>query len=118
MSFKSAIVPQRTTQAPTQKSRVMGSWKNKITATELLEERANCDFDLEDFRQALTRKEVHDVFEQAQKDMREHPTLANSPDYYEMTPEEKQLMWFKKLNYIWFKMPEARKRYFIEHPNP
>jgi len=26
------------------KKRVLGSWKNKITATELIEERANCNF--------------------------------------------------------------------------
>jgi hypothetical protein len=37
--------------------RQAGSWKNKITATELLEERANCDFDQKDLLQGVLGKE-------------------------------------------------------------
>jgi acyl-CoA oxidase len=50
-------------------------------------------------------------------DIAEHEGARTPHDYYEMTPAEKQEMWFKKLNYIWFQMPEKRKRYFIANPN-
>lgn len=44
--------------------------------------------------------------------MIDHPYICNTPEYYEFNPEEKQLHWFKKLNYIWFNMPEKRHLYF------
>lgn len=47
--------------------------------------------------------------------MKDHPAIANKREYYEMTPAEKQFMWFKKLHYIWFNMPEKRELYF--NPN-
>jgi hypothetical protein len=34
--------------------------------------------------------------------MTEHKEWATPPEYYEMTSAEKQEMWFKKLNYMWF----------------
>ena len=52
------------------------------------------------------------------KDIADHKDgIASPPDYYEMTPAEKQTLWFKKLNYIWFNMPEKRKKYFIANPS-
>lgn len=45
-------------------------------------------------------------------DMAKHPEIASCPEYYEMDPSEKQKWWFKKLNYIWFNMPEKREKYF------
>ena len=45
--------------------------------------------------------------------MADHPAIGGTHKYHEMTREEKQLWWFQKLNYIWTKMPEARKRYFF-----
>ena len=49
--------------------------------------------------------------------MKNHPEIASTPEYYEMTSAEKQTWWFKKLNYMWFKIPERRKNYFIMNPS-
>jgi len=93
----------------------MGSWRKKITATELEVERANNKVDAMDLKMAFNEDAVKE-FEIYHKDIIENPALAASPQYYEMTTEEKQLSWFKKLNYIWTQMPEARKRYFLMQP--
>lgn len=33
-----------------------------------------------------------------------------------MNPDEKQLMWMKRLNHLYFKSPESKKKYFEEEP--
>lgn len=119
LSSFATVGPQKLT-ANTQtktKERVMGSWKNKVTATELVEERANCDFDRDDLAQGLLGDELLTLVYDTQNDMKEYPAIAIDQTYYEMTPTEKQIMWFKKLNYIWFNMPEKRKKYFITNPS-
>ena len=47
----------------------MGSVKNKVTATELVEERANCDFDRDDLVQSILGEEVMKIIYDAQDDM-------------------------------------------------
>lgn len=90
----------------------MGSWKNKITASEFVEERARCDFDREELAKCLIGEETMGIINETMDDMRDHPEIASCPEYYEMDPAEKQKWWFKKLNYIWFNMPEKREKYF------
>jgi acyl-CoA oxidase len=69
--------------------RVPGSVKNKITATEILEERAKCDFDQKQmeiifFHDKVTLKAYREV----QDDMDKYPEIANTHKFYEMTREE------------------------------
>ena len=45
-------------QLAAKNDRVMGSWKNKITASEFVEERARCDFDQSELRDCLIGKET------------------------------------------------------------
>ena len=56
--------------------RVMGSWKNKITATEFVEERANCDFDKEDLALSVLGEERLNIVNDVQNDMIKHPAIA------------------------------------------
>lgn len=49
---------------------------------------------------------------------REDPIFANHHKFYEMTPKEKKLYQFKKLNQIWNKYPEKRKEFFQGYDRP
>lgn len=84
--------------------RVLGSMKNKVVAPELLEERANCNFDQAEMKQVMSPI-MNEVIEQCAKDIKEDPWLAQtvSHKYYEMTREELHLMWMKKMHYLWNK---------------
>ena len=75
--------------------------KNKITATEFIEERAKCDFNMQDLAVGILGEETKNYFDEIMKDIADHKDgIASPPDYYEMTSAEKQTLWFKKLNYI------------------
>ena len=97
--------------------RVQGSIKNKVTATELVEERARCNFDKEELKAMfMTDPEGKHIMEKALKDQMEDPNLALTHKFYEMEPAERQLMWMKKLNYLWFN--KDRKFYFTDGNSP
>ena len=66
----------------------MGSWRKKITATELEVERANNKIDAMDLKMAFNEDAVKE-FEIYHKDIIDNSALAASPQYYEMTNEEK-----------------------------
>ena len=69
--------------------RTAGSIKNKVTATELLEERAKCNFDKSQMiEQFYHEKWIHETFSAIAKDMNDYPELANTHKFYEMTPAE------------------------------
>lgn len=76
-----------TTSQP--KPRVAGSWKNKITCSEFVEERAICDFDKEDLANGLYGAQFRKITRDAYQDMEDHPEIASHPSYYEMSPIEK-----------------------------
>lgn len=44
------------------------------------------------------------------------PKLQTTHKTFEMTPQEKQEAWFKKLNYLYFRSAESRQKYFFERP--
>ena len=54
---------------------VGGSIKNKITAPELLEERARCDFDQEELAVAFMGRDIYDDLQYSQKVFMKHPDL-------------------------------------------
>lgn len=73
----------------TKKIKVAGSIKNKITATELEEERKNCDFD----KREMTRFFWHDMsvykmFQDEADLMEKHPEYGSTHKFYEWTPQE------------------------------
>ena len=82
---------------------VLGSMKNKIVATELLEERAKGEGnDKEELRNAFwIEKWIYDEVMIDSKQMEDHPEFANSHHYYEYSSEEAQAAWRKKLNFAW-----------------
>ena len=91
-----------------------GSVKNKIVAPELIKERQNhCNFDRTELKNMFwvdeDSKRVHD---KCHYDIENDSNLNLTHKFYEMTNEEKQQMWMKKLKYLWFKSPESRKLYF------
>ena len=86
-------------QTPT---RVQGSIKNKIVATELVEERNKCNFDQKElYYLYYADPEVLKLKDKCEHDAETDPILANTHKYYEWTPKEIQENWMKKLNRAW-----------------
>jgi len=83
-------------------NRVQGSIKNKTVATELVEERQRLDFDQEEmFRIFESDPVTRDIYLKSKEHIENDPELKLTEKYYEMTPQEKYFMWFKKLNHLW-----------------
>ena len=79
--------------------RVAGSVKNKVVATELVEERKNLNFDqAEIFKFYNHDPNAPKDYEYMLNHMRTNPDFANTHKYYDMTREEKMHHWMKKLN--------------------
>jgi hypothetical protein len=70
---------------------IEGSWKNKIVASCLQEERDKQDFKLgpfESITNGVLHKEHYQKAREAQEFVENHPILRNTHDWYEMTREE------------------------------
>ena len=93
-----------------EKIRVLGSVKNSIIATELVEERRKCDFDQNEIKSLLVDPEAKKIMDKTKYDLENDPKLKFTHKYYEWTPQEIQQMWMQKLNYLWFH--KDRKFYF------
>ena len=90
---------------------MLGSWKNKIVAPELLKERANINFDTAEMKRLFrSEEEITKLSEKVMEDIENDDQMALTHKYYEMTREEIQLMWMKKINHIWFN--KDREFYF------
>ena len=88
-----------------------GSWKNKIVAPELLKERSNINFDTAEMNRLFrSEDQITKLSEKVIEDIETDPKLALTHKYYEMTREEIQLMWMKKINHLWFN--KDREFYF------
>jgi len=101
--------------ASTKREKVHGSMANKVVASDLQEERDKCNFDQKELYNLFTPFERENRAQVA-KDQIEDPELHLTHTYYEMTVEEKQKMWMKRINHLWFKGEEYRKRYFFTRP--
>ena len=62
----------------------------------------------------MPNKELEEKKKSYEDDRDSDPKLRLHHGYYEMTVEEKQLEWYKKLNYMYFRSPESKKMYFNE----
>lgn len=70
-------------------NRVQGSIKNKIVATELVEERAKCNFDQEElYNIYYSDPNIREMRQRTDRDIDSDPILANTHKYYEWTPKE------------------------------
>jgi hypothetical protein len=69
---------------------VPGSIKNKIVNTDLLEERANRDFDQTEMRNLLHDQEQMRFYDKVFDDMRDHPEIANTHKFYDMSREDQK----------------------------
>ena len=74
-------------QKPTKKA-VRGSWKNKLVASELADERAKCDFNKKEALDILWPAIQIAKINDASQKMDEHPELANTHKFYDMTRSE------------------------------
>ena len=94
--------------------RVSGSVKNKITASELVEERKGLDFDVLEFRKVAGGEDMlwNEFCDKLKNLMEEHPEIANKQEFHEWTPSEKIKWWYKRINHLWYKAPERRKELF------
>ena len=78
-----------------------GSWKRRITAPELIKERGKCNFDMgEALSQMLQPDQSQQVAALTAK-LDEHPELANTHKYYDMTRAEMQKEWMRKTNFAY-----------------
>ena len=82
--------------------RAQGSVKNKIVASELVEERANGrHFDKEEMGMAFWKWEwVIDKMRDDFKLMEKHPIMANTHKFYDSTKHEIHRNWMKKINFM------------------
>ena len=91
----------------------MGSMKNKIVATELIEERAKCNIDQYELLVLFAGSvEQAEILVQEQKIILDDPGMQTEFEFYDMTREEQMYYWMKKLNYLWFNKPKQRAAYF------
>ena len=69
---------------------VYGSIKNKVTASDLIKERANCDFDPNYGKgmMAIADEHYRQRFVEAVEFTQNDPVMKNSHKFYEMTREE------------------------------
>jgi len=92
----------QTSTHTTKTPRVTGSIAKKQVASELAEERANLNFDQQELFHIFESDQLtRDIGTKAKEDLENDPNLHLTEKYYEMTPQEKLEMWFKKLNYLW-----------------
>ena len=80
---------------------VKGSWKNKIVATTLADERAKCDFDQQEALEIIWRPVQISRLKEAADAMDKYPELANTHKFYDMTRAEAQKHWLKKTNFAY-----------------
>jgi hypothetical protein len=75
-----------------QKQPTPGSWKNKIVASDLQDERDKCDFDAKKGNgfEGILNQEYILRFKDALSFMESDPILENTHKFYDMTKEE---MW-------------------------
>ena len=68
-------------------------------------ERSRCNFDTEECYELFYDEQNRKVKERAVKDIVENPEIMVTPHkLYEWSPEEIQLHWMKKLNFIYFNL--------------
>lgn len=90
-----------------------GSIKNKVTASEIIEERANCDFDQTQLKRFFYHSQATiDKKEKVIHFLRTVPEIANSHHYYEMTNEERLKDSFRRLHF----MAKTDREFFIGRP--
>ena len=89
---------------------IQGSWKNKITSSDLLKERANKNFEgsFEEILDKTVLDRIHEVLAFGES----HPGLRNSHKFYDMTIAEKFKDNYEK-GALAFKL--AKKRHFLDY---
>ena len=90
--------------------RVAGSYKNKVVASDLQEERDKLAFDFNEFRVLMNGgEEVYKVQKEFNDMVERHPALHNTFEFYDMTPHEAQTHLWEKIKYIEQNIPELFK---------
>jgi len=91
-----------------------GSVKSKIVNPDLIEERNKATFNKEELEQFFANALGQlDRDKEFWADIKDHPDMNSSFKWYDMTKEEKQEEWWKRIN---FYAGLDRKRYFDESP--
>lgn len=90
-----------------------GSVKNKIVNPDLVEERNKVTFNKEELEFFFLGQANMDRDREFHADIIKHPEMNSSFKFYDMTKEEKQEEWWKRINFL---AGLDRKRYFDESP--
>jgi len=62
--------------------------KRKIVNPDLAEERAKCTFDKDEVYEALSDEYTRKMFMKAAEDLKKHPELLMTKDWFDMSREE------------------------------
>ena len=95
-------------------SNLSGSIKDKRVAPDLVKERNQCNFDQDEMKTIF----FHGLYPKFKEDMDamvKYPELANSHEFYEMTPGEKIYHKFKQCKKMYEIDPQ---KYFVEQARP
>jgi hypothetical protein len=87
----------------------VGSAKDQIVASDLIEERQNCNFDQEEL--AMFLDDLHIIKKGAQTLLNSIPETRNNPRFFELSIEEQQQELWKRLHFM-HSHPELRKMFF------
>lgn len=77
-----------------------GSVRRGIFNPDLLEERAKCNFDVEEMGQLMLGQETIDYVRKIGGYMERHPELISKVDYYEKSRKEQMQEWWRKYRII------------------
>jgi acyl-CoA oxidase len=91
----------------------VGSIKRNIVASDLVEERAHCNFDQDELCRFIdplveNKKEFMTLVEKT-------PQLSNTHKFYEMTIAEKQENLWSRLHHLYTHSPELRRKHFDDY---
>jgi hypothetical protein len=80
---------------------VAGSFRNKVVATDLAEERDKCAFDFNEMSVLINGgPHLYNVQKNWLDLLEKHPALHQTAAFYEMTPHEQQTELWKRIKYI------------------
>ena len=89
-----------------------GSMKLGIVNPALAEERAKCNFDLDEAYKVLYTEDLRYEFNLYHALVKKHPEIHSTTRFYEMTREEKFKEWWERLRII---MADEEFRHMINH---
>jgi len=95
---------------------VDGSFRNKVVAYDLAEERNKCDFDFNEMTVLMNGgPHLYNVQKNWLDLMDKHPAIQPTAEWNEMTPHEQQTEQWKRIKYIDQNLPDIFTKSQVNH---